>query len=257
MRCSVPLNLGLAVCMGRIISPPKLGPRSFFQDAPGAPTNKLLRAPQLHLAGLSVPSNSSPRLFFRDAQVPPPASCFMPRAQNFDLAAHLKSTSRKLMVKLDTRTRSSPKHRNAARKATTTEAARDDREYEQTAFHHRNAGHHPEENCHCPLCPHRYTICLILSLAVREKIICRTQFVHLHISEPMPGPSRTQSQTNLQAEQVRQSKLPLFCLYYSQRQQLKGMIPTKNSLAIKQYIRDKPVRWGIKSFLLCVRPRHS
>ena len=30
-----------------------------------------------------------------------------------------------------------------------------------------------------------------------------------------------------------------------------GMIPTKNLLAIKQYIRDKPVRWGIKSFLLC------
>ena len=29
------------------------------------------------------------------------------------------------------------------------------------------------------------------------------------------------------------------------------MIPTKNRLAIKQYIRDKPVRWGIKSFLLC------
>ena len=29
------------------------------------------------------------------------------------------------------------------------------------------------------------------------------------------------------------------------------MIPTKKHLAIKQYIRDKPVRWGIKSFLLC------
>ena len=29
------------------------------------------------------------------------------------------------------------------------------------------------------------------------------------------------------------------------------MIPTKNRLAIKQYIRDKPVRWGIKRFLLC------
>ena len=28
------------------------------------------------------------------------------------------------------------------------------------------------------------------------------------------------------------------------------MIPTKNRLAIKQFIRDKPVRWGIKSFLL-------
>ena len=48
--------------------------------------------------------------------------------------------------------------------------------------------------------------------------------------------------------------LPLFRRYYSPRQQLsldEGIIPTKNRLAIKQYIRDKPVRWGIKSFLLC------
>ena len=48
--------------------------------------------------------------------------------------------------------------------------------------------------------------------------------------------------------------LPLFRRYYSPRQQLsldEGMIPTKNRLAIKQYIRDKPFRWGIKSFLLC------
>ena len=29
------------------------------------------------------------------------------------------------------------------------------------------------------------------------------------------------------------------------------MIPTKNRLAIKQYIRDKPVRWG------CARPRRA
>ena len=31
----------------------------------------------------------------------------------------------------------------------------------------------------------------------------------------------------------------------------RGHDSTKNRLAIKQYIRDKPVRWGIKSFLLC------
>ena len=44
--------------------------------------------------------------------------------------------------------------------------------------------------------------------------------------------------------------LPLFRHYYSPCQQLgldEGMIPTKNGLAIKQYILDKPV----KSFLLC------
>ena len=48
--------------------------------------------------------------------------------------------------------------------------------------------------------------------------------------------------------------LPLFCRYYSPRQQLslnEGKNPTKNRLIIKQYISDKPVRWGIKIFLLC------
>ena len=30
-----------------------------------------------------------------------------------------------------------------------------------------------------------------------------------------------------------------------------GMIPTKNSLSIKQYIKDKSIKWGLKTFLLC------
>ena len=30
-----------------------------------------------------------------------------------------------------------------------------------------------------------------------------------------------------------------------------GMIPTKNRLSFKQYIKDKPICWGIKTFLLC------
>ena len=30
-----------------------------------------------------------------------------------------------------------------------------------------------------------------------------------------------------------------------------GMIPTKNRLSFKQYIKAKPVRWGIKTFILC------
>jgi hypothetical protein len=30
-----------------------------------------------------------------------------------------------------------------------------------------------------------------------------------------------------------------------------GMIPTKNALSIKQYIKDKPIKWGIKTFILC------
>ena len=31
----------------------------------------------------------------------------------------------------------------------------------------------------------------------------------------------------------------------------KGMIPTKKRLTFKQYIKDKPIRWGINTFLLC------
>jgi len=30
-----------------------------------------------------------------------------------------------------------------------------------------------------------------------------------------------------------------------------GMIPTKNSLSIKQYLKDKPIKWGLKTFMLC------
>ena len=48
--------------------------------------------------------------------------------------------------------------------------------------------------------------------------------------------------------------LPKFRYYYQSRQHLsldEGMIPTKNRLAIKQFLKDKPTKWGIKSFLLC------
>ena len=30
-----------------------------------------------------------------------------------------------------------------------------------------------------------------------------------------------------------------------------GMVPTKNALSIKQYLKDKPVKWGLKTFILC------
>ena len=63
------------------------------------------------------------------------------------------------------------------------------------AFHGRDAGLHREGNSRRRLCAHRYSICLLLPLAIGPKIICRTQFVHLYISEPTPGPSGTQRQT--------------------------------------------------------------
>ena len=48
--------------------------------------------------------------------------------------------------------------------------------------------------------------------------------------------------------------LPRFRHHYNLGQQLslnEGMIPTKNRLAIKQYIKDKQIKWGIKCFMLC------
>ena len=62
------------------------------------------------------------------------------------------------MVKLDTHPRLSPKHRCAARKATSTEAARDDPEPKQTKL--STAETPEEENCHHPLGAHTY-ICLL------------------------------------------------------------------------------------------------
>ena len=48
--------------------------------------------------------------------------------------------------------------------------------------------------------------------------------------------------------------LPKFQHYYHPSQYLsldEGMIPAKNRLGIKQYVKSKPIKWGIKSFLLC------
>ena len=95
------------------------------------------------------------------------------------------------MVKLDTYPRLSLKHRRAARKATLTEAARDDAEHKQNNL----------STAQLPGMTQRRTVTAakrsqVLNLfAVREKIICRTQFVHLDILEPLPGSSGTQSQT--------------------------------------------------------------
>jgi len=50
------------------------------------------------------------------------------------------------------------------------------------------------------------------------------------------------------------SIVPMFQNNYSLQQDIsldEGMIPSKNRLSIKQYIQSKPVKWGIKAFLLC------
>ena len=103
------------------------------------------------------------------------------------------NTSRKLVVKL----RRSPKHRHAARKTYSTEAAQDETEPEQSQDpqprFRPSAGGVLSQPALCSLVLNLFVFGL--SRAVRPKIICRTQFVHLHISEPTPGPSDTQSQT--------------------------------------------------------------
>ena len=48
--------------------------------------------------------------------------------------------------------------------------------------------------------------------------------------------------------------LEKFQHYYYPKQNLsldEGMIPTKNALSFRQYIKDKPIRWGMKTFLVC------
>ena len=108
--------------------------------------------------------------------------------------------------KLDSHPRRCPKHRRAARKATSTEAVQKDPETDARNQPNkpsppkkilRDTSHDPEEKGHRPLNAHRYSICLLLSLAVREKIICRILFVRLHISEPTPDPLGMQSQPTL------------------------------------------------------------
>lgn len=48
--------------------------------------------------------------------------------------------------------------------------------------------------------------------------------------------------------------LEKFRHYYYPKQNFlvgKGMIPIKNALSFRQYIKDKAIRWGIKTFLVC------
>ena len=112
------------------------------------------------------------------------------------------STSRKLVVKLDSHPRPSPKHRHAARKATSTEAARNDPEADvqppakQTKPSTAEMAAMTQGRTVTTHYMHTGTqfVCFCYSLS-GKKIICRTYFVHLHISELTPGPSGTQSQT--------------------------------------------------------------
>ena len=67
-------------------------------------------------------------------------------------------------------------------------------------------------------------------------------------------PKHQQERQDLQGEAKLDVLLPRFRHHYNTGQQLsldEGMIPTKNRLAIKQCIKDKPIKWGIKCFMLC------
>lgn len=76
---------------------------------------------------------------------------------------------------------------------------------------------------------------------------------YLHLVDEM-DPTVNKNDAIYKSRPLLDYLMPKFRLHFSPRQHLsldEGMIPTKNRLAIKQYIKAKPIKWGIKSFLLC------
>ena len=103
------------------------------------------------------------------------------------------NTSRKLMVnwtffQVFSKTQMCSKERHLNRSS-----LRRSRAQTNQIFHLRDAGKDPEENCHCPLRTHRYSVCLLLSLAIGPKIICSTQctFQSQRQAHPAKEPENT------------------------------------------------------------------
>ncbi|XP_064647459.1 piggyBac transposable element-derived protein 4-like [Lineus longissimus] len=88
------------------------------------------------------------------------------------------------------------------------------------------------------------------------KVFCRDRFLAiwsvLHcVDEQDPALDKTDK--IYKSRPIFNYILERFKRHYTPEQELsldEGMIPTKNSLSIRQYIKDKPIKWGIKTFLL-------
>ena len=135
------------------------------------------------------------------------------------------STSRKLVVKLDTHLRHSPKHSCAPRKGTSTEAAKTIQSQSFSPWPNKPSipplirRPLPRGELSLPAPCSQVLNLFSFSLAIREKN--HLQFVHLHISEPTPGPSAHDSRAGI-AENFAVCPLkfgPIFTLFLSHREQ--------------------------------------
>lgn len=85
----------------------------------------------------------------------------------------------------------------------------------------------------------------------RDRFLALWSFLHL-LDET--DPSIDKQDRIYQVRPMMNLLLPKFRHYYRPSQYLsldEGMIPATNRLGIKQYVKSKPIKWGIKSFLLC------
>lgn len=85
----------------------------------------------------------------------------------------------------------------------------------------------------------------------RDRFLAIWKFLHVVDEE---DPSLDKTDKIYKVRPMLNDLLQKFRHYYKPNKHLsldEGMIPTKNRLAIKQYIKDKPTKWGIKSFMLC------
>lgn len=85
----------------------------------------------------------------------------------------------------------------------------------------------------------------------RDRFLAIWSFLHI-IDEQDPAIDKTDRIYKVRP--LINSLLTKFRQFYNPGEHLsldEGMIPCKNRLAIKQFIKDKPIKWGIKAFLLC------
>lgn len=85
----------------------------------------------------------------------------------------------------------------------------------------------------------------------RDRFLAIWKFMH-YVDEENPATNKTDKLYKVRP--LIDYLCEKFQSHYVPRQQMsldEGMIPAKNRTTLKQYIQSKPVKWGIKSFLLC------
>jgi len=79
-------------------------------------------------------------------------------------------------------------------------------------------------------------------LAIWKFCVCNEKDLNLNISDKL-----------YKVRPIIEYMLLKFQQYYSPQRMLsidEGMVPSKNRLSFKQYCKDKPTKWGIKTFIL-------